>query len=120
MITNDVDIQGDIRRADDIFQANFNNGNAAGVAELYTGNAMLLPGGSDFVEGKEAIRNFWQGVMNMGIKNARLQIRETELCGDTAIEVGQYLLSGGDQEELDKGKYIVIWKQEDGQMEVAP
>ena len=115
MTTETMDIQSDIRKADDVFQTNFKNGDAAAVAELYTQNGMLLPGGSDFIKGKNAIRDFWRGAMDMGIKQARLDIRETELCGETAIEVGEYRLSGSDGGVLDQGKYIVIWKQEDGQ-----
>src|SRR3954463_2620581 len=115
MITQALDIQSDIRKADDVFQTNFRNGDAAGIAELYTDNGTLLPGGSDFIEGKKAIRDFWQGAMDMGIKEARLDIRETELCGDTAIEIGEYTLSSADGKTLDHGKYIVIWKQEGGQ-----
>ena len=115
MTTQAMVILNDIRKADDIFQANFRNGDAASLAALYTEKGMLLPGGSDFIEGKKAIRDFWQGVMDMGIKEARLDTRETELCGDTAIEVGEYTLRGGGGEVLDYGKYIVIWKQEEDQ-----
>ena len=114
MTTQVIDIQSEIRKADDLFEANFRKGDSAGIAELYTDKGMLLPGGSDFIEGKKAIRDFWQGAMNMGIKEAKLSIRETELCGDTAIEVGNYTLSG-DGQVMDQGKYIVIWKQEEGQ-----
>ena len=32
--------------------------------------------------------------------------------GDTAIEVGLYTIIGGDGGVADKGKYIIIWKNE--------
>jgi uncharacterized protein (TIGR02246 family) len=115
MDTQTTDIRNEIRKADDAFEKKFNQGNAAGVAELYTNDGMLLPPGSDFVKGKEAIRDFWQGAMNLGIKEATVDILDVELQGDVVIEVGKYQLRGAGGEMMDQGKYIVIWKQEDGQ-----
>jgi uncharacterized protein (TIGR02246 family) len=115
MATQTIDIQSDIRKADDAFESTFRQGDAAGIAELYTVDAMLLPPGSDFVKGKKAIQDFWKGVIDMGIREAKLDIVEVEHHGDAAIEVGQYKLSGDGGVLVDQGKYIVIWKQEDGQ-----
>lgn len=53
----------------------------------------------------------------MGIYEAELEIAELEELEehvDTAIEVGQYTLSGGGQ-VMDRGTYLVTWKREDGQ-----
>lgn len=115
MTTPTVDIRTDIRTADDAFEQQFNQGNAAGVADLYTSEAVLMPPGGDFVTGKTAIRDFWQGAMNMGIKEAKLTIEEVELQGDTAIEVGRYQLKGAGDAVLDEGKFLVVWKQEESQ-----
>jgi uncharacterized protein (TIGR02246 family) len=109
-----TDVRKDIRRADDAFEKHFSNANAAGMAELYTSDGMLMPTGSDFIQGKEAIRGFWQAVMDMGIKEAKLDIQEVELQGDSIIEVGRYQLSGANGEVMDWGKYLVTWKQEGG------
>ena len=110
-----TDVHNDIRRADDAFEKHFSEANAAGLAELYTSNGMLLPTGSDFIQGKEAIRDFWQGAMNMGIKEAKLEIMEVELQGDSIIEIGRYYLKGAGDEVMDRGKYLVVWKQEGGE-----
>lgn len=109
-----TDVHNDIRRADDAFEKHFSEGNATGIAELYTSTGMLLPPGGDSMQGKQAIRDFWQGAMNMGIKEAKLDIQEVELQGDTIIEVGRYQLKGASDEVMDWGKYLVIWKQEGG------
>ena len=53
--------------------------------------------------------------MDMGFKTATLEIVEAEGHGDTAIEVSKYTLQGEGGQVLDEGKYIIIWKQEDGQ-----
>jgi len=96
------------------FMAAFNRGDAAGVAALYTEDGQVLPPNSDFVTGRQAIQTFWQGLMDMGIKSAKLEIVEVEGCGNTAYEISKYTLQGEEGQVLDAGKYIVIWKQEDG------
>ena len=109
-----TDIRNDIRKADDVFERTIKQGDANGLSDLYTNDGMLLPTGSDIVKGKPAIRNFWQGVIDMGIKEARLDIQEVELQGDVAVEVGRYQLKGAGGEMIDEGKYLVVWKQEEG------
>ena len=97
------------------FMETYNAGDAAGLAEFYTENGQLLPTGSDFVTGTVAIQAFWQGAMDMGIKTVRLETVEAERHGDTAIDIGKYTLSGEAGNVMDRGKYIVILKQEGGQ-----
>ena len=94
----------------------FNTGNAANfVARAYTKDAQLLPPNSDFVNGSEALEGFWQALLDMGIRGVKLETIEVEGAGDTAFDVGKYTLLGDAGKVLDKGKYVVIWKQEDGQ-----
>jgi uncharacterized protein (TIGR02246 family) len=104
-----------IAAGDENFMAAFSRGDAAGLAALYTEDGQILPSNSDFVTGRQAIQAFWQGAMDMGIKSVKLEIVEVEDHGDTAIEVGKYTLQGEAGQVLDTGKYIVIWKQVDGQ-----
>jgi uncharacterized protein (TIGR02246 family) len=93
----------------------FNSGDAAGVAALYTAEGKLLPANSDFVTGPQAIREFWQGAMEMGIKSVQLETIEVEGMGKMAYEVGKYQLFADGNQMLDQGKYIVIWKQVEGE-----
>lgn len=104
-----------IDAANQTFMAAFGRSDAAGVAALYTRGAKLLPPNNDFVSGADSIQAFWQGAIDMGIKQAVLETIEVEDHGDTAIEVGRYALRGGDGQIMDQGKYIVIWKNENGQ-----
>jgi uncharacterized protein (TIGR02246 family) len=104
----------EIRSANKNFEQNFANGDAKGMASLYTGDGVLLPPGAGVQKGPNAIQNFWQMVMDMGIKTARLETKEVEEGGDTAIEMGEYELGGADGQALDQGKYIVIWKEQMG------
>jgi len=101
--------------ADETFMATFSRGDAAGIAALYTENGQFLPPNGDFVKGKPAIQATFQAFMDMGIKGIKLEAVEVEGYGDTASEVGRYTLEGEGGQVLDKGKFIVIWKQEAGQ-----
>ena len=109
------EVRDAIAAGDENFMATFNRGDAAGLAALYTENGQLLPPNSDFAAGRQAIQAFWQAAMDMGTKSVKLEIVEVEGCGNTAYEVGKYTLRGEEGQVLDTGKYLVIWKQEDGQ-----
>jgi uncharacterized protein (TIGR02246 family) len=110
-----TEVRDAIAAANENFMAAVKKGDAAALAALYTENGQVLPPNSDFVTGKDAIQAFWQAILDMGIKEAKLEIVEVEGHGDTAIEVSKYTLHGEEGQQLDKGKYIVIWKQEEGQ-----
>lgn len=96
------------------FMEAFGRGDASGVARLYTSSAQLLPAQSDVVVGTTAIQRFWQGAMDMGLKEAVLETIELESSGETAHEVGRYTLKAAGGRVADAGKYLVIWKPEGG------
>jgi uncharacterized protein (TIGR02246 family) len=98
------------------FMAAFNQGRASGVAGCYTETAQILPANVGPIAGQENIQGFWQAVMNMGIKTARLETVELDVVGsETVIEVGKYTLLSSQEQVLDAGKYLVVWKTEQGQ-----
>ncbi len=104
----------DIHIAIQTFVETFARGDAADIADSYTNSGMLLPTGSDFVQGKRNIEAFWQDAIDMGIKKLKLDIVEVEQHGDTVIEVSKYTLSSANDQVIDQGKGIAIWKYEDG------
>ena len=110
-----TEVQSAIGAGVESFMAAFKRGDAAGLAALYTENGQVMPPNGDFVTGKQAVQAFWQAIMDMGIKEAKIEILEVEGHGDTAIEISTFTLRGEGGQKLDKGKYMVIWKREDGQ-----
>lgn len=114
MESQDESIFNEIKQADGRFAEIFSRGDAAGMAALYTEDGLLLPTGSDFVRGTRAIEEFWQGAMDAGVSQARLEPLEVEQHGDTAIEMGCYRLADAGGTVLDQGKYVVIWKRVEG------
>ena len=108
------DIRTQIGSANTEFMHAFKRGDASAMANLYTSEAQLLPANSDFVRGTAAIRAFWQGVIDLGLKDATLETIEAEAHGDTAVEVGRYRLLAAGGAVADSGKYVVVWKNDRG------
>ena len=114
MTIHTPDIHSAIHALIENFESTFSRGDSAEIADFYTDNGMLLPPESDLVQGKRDIKAFWQAAIDMGIKNVKLDIVEVEQHGDTAIEMSKYTLSSADDNLIDQGKGIVIWKYESG------
>lgn len=96
MSAQTADIRAIIQGVTANFEAVFSDGDVTKLAEFYTENGMLLPAGSDFIAGREAIGAYWQYGIEMGIKNIKIDIIEVEQHNDTAIEMSNYILSGDD------------------------
>lgn len=80
----------------------------AGLASLYTDNAMVLPPDGPIVTGKSAIEEFWRSAANaLGLTGAVLKTRHLEVAGDTACEVGEANLKLGEKQL--RVKYVVVW-----------
>ncbi len=94
------------------FMAAFAQKNAAALARLYTKGGQLLPPGSEMVAGHNGIQAFWQGALDMGLMEVKLDTVEVEGHRETAIEVGKYTLLAAEGQVADAGKYLVIWKLE--------
>lgn len=109
------DVRVAIEAANVQWMAKFSQGDSAGLAALYTANGQLFPTHSDMVSGTQAIAQFWQGAIHAGIKQAKLVTVEVEGHGETAYEVGTYTLMGDGDKVLDSGKYVVVWKRQNGQ-----
>jgi uncharacterized protein (TIGR02246 family) len=111
-------MSGEVRKAVEKanleFAESFRKGDAAGVAALYTEDAVLLPPNSDMVRGRQGIKEFWGAAMRMGVKAGVLTTVEISGSGDMICEMGKYVMKiqpQGQEPVEDKGKYIVVWKR---------
>jgi uncharacterized protein (TIGR02246 family) len=89
-------------------------GDGAALAALYSPDGQVMPAGSDPIRGADAIQKFWQGAIDSGVAAIGLKTIEVFGHGPTATEVGAYELRDKAGKVLDHGKYIVVWRQEDG------
>ena len=118
VVSISTEISDAIVAVNEKFMAAFKMGDAAGIANLYTENGQLLPPNAGFLTGREAVQAVWQSILDMGAKEIKLDIVELEGYGDTAIETSTYTLYDESGQQLDQGKYIVIWKQLNGQWQL--
>ncbi|HEX2451558.1 MAG TPA: DUF4440 domain-containing protein [Gemmatimonadales bacterium] len=109
------DFRAGIGAANQRFMNAFSRGDAPAIAALYASDARVLPPGGQPVSGTAAIEAFWRRVMDLGIKTARLETEELDLHGARAIEMGRYTLEDAGGTALDRGKYLVVWRQDGGE-----
>lgn len=108
------DVRAAVEAGNREWVAAFLRGASQAIGNLYTTTAQAFPPQGDIVRGREAIARMWQGAIDSGIKGVALATLEVEASGDTAHEVGTYSLMGDGGKVLDSGKYVVVWKKEDG------
>jgi len=85
----------------------------ARLGSMYAKDAIAFPPNSEMVNGREAIQNFWKGFIDEGF-TAQIETVETESGGKLGIEVGKYTIVDAAGKTVDRGKYVVVWKKEDG------
>jgi ketosteroid isomerase-like protein len=98
----------------------FTNQDLDDLLSLYDSKARLLPPNAPMAEGRAAIRQVFQGFVDMGANSLDLQIVEVHESGDLVIDVGRYVLGivlpSGESLE-DRGKYVdVFQRQPDGSL----
>jgi uncharacterized protein (TIGR02246 family) len=103
-----------IEAASTQWSAAFKAGDAAGIAALYTEDAIAFPPNSQPVRGRAAIQKMWQDAINSGVKEATLKTTEVEEAGAMAYETGTAVIKDAAGKVLDEAKYVVIWKQVGG------
>jgi uncharacterized protein (TIGR02246 family) len=105
-----------VERMNERFMAAFNKGDIESVAEMYADHATVLPPDAQMVEGRQAIRKFWQGAVDAGYRNLELAAVRVDALGDAAArEIGRFGVDapakGGGMQRLE-GKYVVVWTRD--------
>jgi ketosteroid isomerase-like protein len=103
-----------------IFNAEvFGKRNFDALDRVYTADAYILPPGASMISGRPAIKQFWSNlILSVNAKSALLTSIEVMPAGDGIVEIGSATLAiepeGQSAAELEV-KYVVYWRQEDGQ-----
>ena len=82
---------------------------AAGIAALYTDDAMLMPPNTAAVKSRTAIQAHWKGMLDQGAHDITLAKVAGGQSGDWAYEAGTYGAMFGTSP--DKGKYLLTLKR---------
>ena len=100
---------------------NFNQGDAAAVAALYTEEAKRLPPNSQMIVGRESIQASVQAAFDAGAGDLRITMIELSVSGDMAHEVGKFTLTIQPEEGeaiSENNKYVWILKREKGSWKI--
>ena len=108
-----MDAADGIHAGNERFKQAVRNADSATLPSLYTRDGQVLPPNGEAVSGDEAIAEFWQGVFDNGITEARPVTHEVIPMGEYALEVGEFSVLSHDK-LVDRGKIMVLWKQDDG------
>jgi uncharacterized protein (TIGR02246 family) len=97
--------------------------NAAAIAALYTDDGALMPPGAPIAQGSDNIEAAWRGMMEtpgFDLTFAPTQIVVAS-AGDMALDRGTYRFTstGSDGPVTDVGKYVVVWRNVDGNWKAA-
>jgi ketosteroid isomerase-like protein len=92
----------------------FTHNDTAFMAARYCANAEVYPAEHPVIKGRDSIRTYYyDGGKNVEI---RIVITATNIYGsaDLVVEEGSYDFPDGKGGSFDKGKFIALWKEEDG------
>jgi uncharacterized protein (TIGR02246 family) len=113
-----ADIRAEIDAANKGFMDAFNQGDIATAIAVYSKDAIILFPRHDIMKGKPNIQSYWQGSLDSGVRDIKFETVELlEMGEDTACEIGRFTLKiqpEGRETMTHYGKYLVIWKHEDG------
>ena len=106
------------KMADD-YQAAFNKGDTATVANFYKDDAVAFPPGGDMVKGKQAIQAFFTEAAK-GIQIVNIKVIDVRSLGPNAAREQSYatVKTKGDNPQEMLGKSVVIWERVDGKWKV--
>src|SRR5277367_5649848 len=86
-------------------------GDAMAVANCYSTDASFMGANGPAINGRKNIETAMVGMMKSGI--GKLTVNTLHLWGteNGLAEEGTYVMSAKDGKQIDKGKYIVLWKK---------
>ena len=107
--------QKEINAANSAFENYVSKGDSIGLAtNVYTMDAKFMSPNNTSAEGRAAITTAVAGIFNAGITGIKLTSREIWGDEQSITEEGTFELNTKDGTIVDKGKYLVLWKKEDG------
>ena len=98
-----------------VFGSMVSKGDSVGLASLYTSDGKFMAEHMPTASGRSAIQSAFAGMFAaMGTPGLTLTSNEVSGNEEMLSEVGSYSMTDKSGKEIDKGKYIVLWKMEDG------
>ena len=107
-------VKAAIAASNKIFGGCFASGDSTAFANCYTSDACINVTNMPRMCGTQAITAFFNGGHKMGINNIVITTEEVMGGKDAVVETGKYEMFVDDKVSAEKGKFIVVWKEENG------
>lgn len=119
MTTTANDAEQFIRAKDAEFSSGARAGNVDAMMNTYADDAVLMAPNVPPFRGRDAVRQFWSGLLGTGQIDATVAADRVIQSGDLAVEIGRYNLKitpkGGGAPVEDNGKYTLTWVKRNGE-----
>lgn len=104
----------DIERANAAFTSAHVAGDVAAIDAMFTRDAKSFPPGADAVVGPAALHTLTVEYLESGIKEFQELTTDCYGNGDLLVDQGTYVVTYGPASTVERGKYMNVWKREDG------
>lgn len=103
------------------FSNYYTSGKYKDLANMYCIDAIILPPGAAIIKGREAIRQRWILPEGVSVPYHKISPSEISVKENWAYDIGYYegtsIKKNGDKVNF-KGKYLIVWKKEDGDWKI--
>lgn len=89
-------------------------GDVATIDAMFTGNATSMPPGAEALVGRLAIHDLTVAYVAGGVKRFRMSSMRCYGAEDLVVDEGTYVMSYGPDDVVERGKYLNVWRPEDG------
>jgi len=110
-------VKAHIRQEASKVEEEVRRGDSSAMAAHYGSDAVVMPPNSEVVKGNNIV-GLWGGALRMGVKDLKLNITDISGGGDVYAETGTYEMFGAENKSMDKGKYVVVWKKDNGNWKI--
>ena len=90
------------------------NGDSVSMALAYSSDGSAMFANMPSIKGKDNLTAAWGGLIRAGMSN--IELTTVEVWGDDhyLTEEGLFVIKTKEGVQIEKGKYLVLWKKEDG------
>lgn len=92
------------------WEEGLNGGDIEMLVSMYTADAQIMPPNSPMMQGSDAIRATFGGMIEEGL-TGKLETLDAAVAGDLGYRAGTYALFTPDGSPMDSGKYIELWRK---------
>ena len=113
-----INARKSIETTDSLFMDLMNKGDATGLADCYTTDALLMMPNAPSIQGRSNIKNAMMNFIKSDATKMNVQINNVWGDDETLVSEGTMSFSTKDGQVVDKSKYITIYKKEDGRWKI--